>query len=90
MLFRSLLEPRSIKVIERTTIPVIKVQTKDTYARQVQLDITFDSPEHFGLKAAELVKSLMNVCVSILSFKRLLFLSLLLQQIVGKTFRIYR
>jgi len=49
-------------------VPVIKVQTKDSHTRQIQLDITFDSPEHFGLKAAELVNSLMSVSRSLLIY----------------------
>jgi hypothetical protein len=49
-------------------VPVIKVQTKDSHTRQIQLDITFDSTEHFGLKAAELVNSLMSVSPSLLIY----------------------
>lgn len=63
-------EPRSIRVIDRTVIPVIKVQTKDSQSRQIQLDITFDSPEHFGLQAAELVNSLMIVSFPIYWLKK--------------------
>lgn len=48
-------DPRSIKVIERTAIPVIKVSTKDKRSRVLQLDISFDGPNHHGLEAIELV-----------------------------------
>ena len=47
----SWIDPRSIKVIERTAVPVIKVSTKDTRANTLQLDISFDGPEHHGLDA---------------------------------------
>jgi hypothetical protein len=49
------IDPRSIKLIERTIVPVIKVTTKDTKARTIQLDITFDAPGHHGLEAVDLV-----------------------------------
>ena len=48
-------DPRSIKVIERTAIPVIKVSTKDKRSRVIQLDISFDGPNHHGLEAIDLV-----------------------------------
>jgi DNA polymerase sigma len=51
----SWIEPRSIKIIERTVVPVIKVMTKDTRSKSLQLDISFDTPEHHGLDAIELV-----------------------------------
>ena len=51
----SWIDPRSIKVIERTAIPVIKVSTKDKRSRVIQLDISFDSPNHHGLEAIDLV-----------------------------------
>ncbi|VEU35781.1 unnamed protein product [Pseudo-nitzschia multistriata] len=51
----SWIDPRSIKVIERTAIPVIKVSTKDTRARMIKLDISFDGPEHHGLEANRMV-----------------------------------
>jgi len=50
----------TIKLIERTIVPVIKVCTKDTRARVLQLDISFDSQEHHGLEAIELVKNIMQ------------------------------
>lgn len=53
----SWIDPRSIKLIERTVVPVIKVATKDTRARVLHLDISFDSPEHHGLLANEMVAS---------------------------------
>ena len=52
----SWIDPRSIKVIERTVIPVIKVATKDTRAKMVHLDISFDGPVHHGLEANQMVK----------------------------------
>jgi len=51
----SWIDPRSIKVIERTAVPVIKVSTKDTRAKMIQLDISFDGPEHHGLDANRMV-----------------------------------
>jgi DNA polymerase sigma len=55
----SWIDPRSMKLIERTVVPVIKVATKDTKARTLQLDITFDSPGHHGLEAVEMVTQTM-------------------------------
>lgn len=56
----SWIDPRSMKLIERTVVPVIKVATKDTRARTVQLDISFDSPEHHGLEAVAMVKQIVE------------------------------
>jgi hypothetical protein len=56
----SWIDPRSIKTIERTVVPVIKVSTKDARARVLQLDISFDSPEHHGLEAADMIRSIMD------------------------------
>lgn len=56
----SWIDPRSIKVIERTTVPVIKVSTKDTRARMIQLDISFDGPEHHGIDANRLVAQILE------------------------------
>jgi hypothetical protein len=56
----SWIDPRSIKLIERTVVPVIKVSTKDTRAKVVQLDISFDSPEHHGLEANALVAQILE------------------------------
>ena len=56
----SWIDPRSMKLIERTVVPVIKVATKDTKARTLRLDITFDSPNHHGLEAVELVNRLLE------------------------------
>jgi len=56
----SWIDPRSMKLIERTVVPVIKVATKDTRARTVQLDISFDSAEHHGLEAVMMVKQIME------------------------------
>eukprot|EP00980_Cylindrotheca_fusiformis_P015434 scaffold4343_cov144-Cylindrotheca_fusiformis.AAC.12 len=53
-------DPRSIKLIERTVVPVIKVSTKDTRARTIQLDISFDSPEHHGLEALAMVSQILD------------------------------
>jgi len=49
------IDPRSIKIIERTVVPVIKVSTKDTRANMLHLDISFDGPIHHGLEAIDLV-----------------------------------
>lgn len=54
------IDPRSIKLIERTVVPVIKVSTKDLKARTLQLDITFDAPGHHGLEAVDMVKQIMD------------------------------
>lgn len=56
----SWIDPRSIKLIERTVVPVIKVSTKDSRARVLQLDISFDSPEHHGLEANAMVTLIME------------------------------
>ena len=56
----SWIDPRSIKVIERTAVPVIKVSTKDTRAKMIQLDISFDGPEHHGLDANRMVAQTME------------------------------
>jgi hypothetical protein len=56
----SWIDPRSIKLIERTVVPVIKVCTKDTRARMIQLDISFDSPEHHGLEASRMILSILD------------------------------
>jgi len=51
----SWIDPRSMKVIERTAFPLIKVSMKDKSARPLQLDISFDSPQHYGLEGVEMV-----------------------------------
>ena len=51
----SWIDPRSIKIIDRTVVPVIKVSTKDTRSRMLQLDISFAGPEHHGLEAIEMI-----------------------------------
>lgn len=56
----SWIDPRSIKLIDRTIVPVIKVSTKDTRARVIQLDISFDSPEHHGLEANQMVAAILD------------------------------
>ena len=56
----SWIDPRSIKLIERTVVPVIKVSTKDTRARMIQLDVSFDSPDHHGLEANEMVSKILE------------------------------
>jgi hypothetical protein len=56
----SWIDPRSIKIIERTAVPVIKVSTKDAVAKVLQLDISFDGPGHHGLEAIEMVKFFME------------------------------
>ncbi|KAL3916107.1 MAG: hypothetical protein SGILL_005331 [Bacillariaceae sp.] len=56
----SWIDPRSIKLIERTIVPVIKVATKDTRARLIHLDISFDSPEHHGLEANQMVAAILE------------------------------
>ena len=56
----SWIDPRSIKIIERTVVPVIKVVTKDTRSKSLQLDISFDTLEHHGLDAIKMVTDTMN------------------------------
>eukprot|EP00978_Attheya_sp_CCMP212_P015392 scaffold39755_cov52-Attheya_sp.AAC.3 len=41
-------------------MPVIKVSTKDTRAQVLQLDISFDSPDHHGLEAVSLARGVME------------------------------
>ena len=56
----SWIDPRSIKVIERTVVPVIKVSTKDTRAKIIQLDISFDGPEHHGPESNQMVAQILE------------------------------
>jgi len=56
----SWIDPRSMKVIDRTVVPVIKVATKDTKAKTLNLDISFDAPGHHGIEAVLMVKSIME------------------------------
>ena len=42
-------------------MPVIKVSTKDTRAQVLQLDISFDGPDHHGLEAVSLARGVMEV-----------------------------
>jgi hypothetical protein len=56
----SWIDTRSIKIIERTVVPVIKVSTKDTRARAMQLDISFDGPVHHGLEAIHMVNDILQ------------------------------
>lgn len=56
----SWIDPRSMKVIDRTVVPVIKVATKDTKAKTLNLDISFDAPGHHGIEAVHMVKSIME------------------------------
>jgi DNA polymerase sigma len=56
----SWIDPRSIKIIERTVVPVIKVSTKDARTRMLQLDISFDGPVHHGLEAIAMVKDILQ------------------------------
>lgn len=57
----SWIDPRSIKLIERTVVPVIKVSTKDKKSDVLQLDISFDGPGHHGLEAVQMVTEVMQV-----------------------------
>jgi DNA polymerase sigma len=56
----SWIDPRSMKLIERTVVPVIKVSTKDSRARTLQLDITFDAPGHHGIEAVAMVSKILE------------------------------
>ncbi|KAL7444770.1 hypothetical protein ACHAXM_009664 [Skeletonema potamos] len=53
-------DQRSIKVIERTAVPVIKVSTKDSRSKIVQLDLSFDAKEHHGLEALDMIRHLLE------------------------------
>lgn len=55
-------DQQSIKVIERTAVPVIKVSTKDARSRVVQLDLSFDAKEHHGLDALNMIQHILEVC----------------------------
>lgn len=59
-------DPRSIKVIERTLIPVIKFTTKDTRSKSLQLDVSFDSRKHHGIESVVLVKQTIEVSINML------------------------
>lgn len=54
----SWIDPRSIKIIDRTVVPVIKVSTKDNRSRMLHLDISFAGPEHHGLEAIEMITNI--------------------------------
>jgi DNA polymerase sigma len=56
----SWIDPRSMQLIDRTVVPVIKVSTKDTKARMVHLDITFDGPSHHGVEAVDMVTDIIQ------------------------------
>ena len=56
----SWIDPRSMKLIDRTAVPVIKVSTKDTKKNTLHLDISFDGPGHHGLDSAQMISSIMN------------------------------
>lgn len=56
----SWIDPRSMKLIDRTAVPVIKVSTKDTKKHTLHLDISFDGPGHHGLESAQMISSIMN------------------------------
>jgi hypothetical protein len=56
-------DQRSIKVIERTAVPVIKVSTKDVRSHVVQLDLSFDAKEHHGLEALAMIHHILEVCI---------------------------
>ena len=54
------IDQKSMKLIEHTMVPVIKFTTKDAKSRVLQLDITFDGPEHHGLEAIMLVNDILE------------------------------
>jgi len=54
------LDQRSLKVIERTAVPVIKVSTKDSRSKVVQLDLSFDAKEHHGLDALNMIRNILE------------------------------
>ena len=56
----SWLDQRSLKVIERTAVPVIKVSTKDARTGVVQLDLSFDAKEHHGLEALAMIQHILE------------------------------
>eukprot|EP00979_Chaetoceros_neogracilis_P003109 scaffold530_cov223-Chaetoceros_neogracile.AAC.2 len=71
-----LIDSRSIKVIDRTVIPVIKFATKDARSRSLQLDISFDSRGHHGMESVDMIKSTMEkfpmICPIVLVLKQFL------------------
>jgi DNA polymerase sigma len=56
----SWIEPRSIQIIEHTVIPVIKVATKDSRSKSLQLDISFDSVGHHGLDSVQMMSKMLQ------------------------------
>ena len=50
-----------MKVIERTAFPLIKVSTKGKNTRPLQLDISFDSPQHHGVEGVVMVTDTIKV-----------------------------
>lgn len=50
---------KSIKFIDATLIPIIKLTVSDEF-NNMQMDISLQDAKHFGLKCVELVKSFMN------------------------------
>ena len=48
-----------VKIIESTSIPIIKIFTTAEYER-MQIDISIQEDKHFGLKCVSLVKSYLN------------------------------
>ncbi|KAL9188496.1 hypothetical protein ACHAXT_006874 [Thalassiosira profunda] len=56
----SWIDQRTLKVIERTAVPVIKVSTKDSRSRAIQLDLSFDAKEHHGLEALHMIQRVLE------------------------------
>lgn len=50
---------KSIKFIDATLIPIIKLTVSDEF-NNMQMDISLQDAKHFGLKCVELVKSFLN------------------------------
>lgn len=42
-------------------MPVIKVSTKGSRSRIVQLDLSFDAKEHHGLEALDMIRHILEV-----------------------------
>ena len=90
----SWIDPRSMKLIDRTFVPVIKVATKDTKAKTLHLDISFEGPGHHGLEAARMISSVVDefpvVRPLVIVLKLLLIDRSLLESYSGKYTSLHR
>ena len=47
---------KSVKFIDNTTIPILKIVANDQY-KNIQIDVSIQDIKHYGLKCVELIKS---------------------------------